>query len=124
MLAGRTPVNWKDNGVGAKRAKMDLEFLGQLRRMAIMEGISTLVLFGVAMPLKYLAAMPLAVSIVGPIHGIFFLVFSAMSLMAVDRVPISKKLATASVIAAVFPLAPFLVERVFAKLAEPSNGNA
>ncbi len=43
-----------------------------LRSMAFWEGISYLVLLGVAMPLKYLAGMPLAVRIVGSLHGALF----------------------------------------------------
>lgn len=42
-----------------------------LRQLAIVEGISTLVLFFVAMPLKYFAGMPQAVTVVGPFTGFF-----------------------------------------------------
>lgn len=47
-----------------------------LMRAAIFEAVTLLALFGVAMPLKYLAAVPQAVSIVGPIHGLAFMVFA------------------------------------------------
>lgn len=46
-----------------------------LRLVGILEGISFLVLLGVAMPLKYLQGMPDAVRVVGMIHGILFLLF-------------------------------------------------
>ena len=49
--------------------------LRQLRVVAILEGISFVVLLFIAMPLKYLAGLPLAVRIVGGIHGFLFLVF-------------------------------------------------
>lgn len=39
------------------------------------EGISYLLLLFVAMPLKYMADMPMAVRIVGSIHGILFIAF-------------------------------------------------
>ena len=52
---------------------MDIAKLQHLRRIAMIEGISCILLFGVAMPMKYLYAMPMAVSIVGGIHGILFI---------------------------------------------------
>ena len=51
--------------------------LGRLRVVAFVEGCSYLLLLGVAMPLKYLAGFPLAVRIVGAIHGGLFLLFCA-----------------------------------------------
>lgn len=49
--------------------------LARLRLVGNLEGISFLVLLGVAMPLKYLADMPLAVRIVGSLHGALFIAF-------------------------------------------------
>jgi integral membrane protein len=43
-----------------------------LRRIALAEGISYVLLLGIAMPLKYLADLPLAVRIVGSAHGALF----------------------------------------------------
>lgn len=51
--------------------------LRHLRLVAFLEGTSFLVLLFVAMPLKYLAGLPLAVRIVGTVHGVLFLVFLA-----------------------------------------------
>jgi integral membrane protein len=49
--------------------------LSRLRQIGDIEGISYLVLLGVAMPLKYLAGQPKAVSIVGGLHGFLFVAF-------------------------------------------------
>ena len=49
--------------------------LRQLRLLALLEGSSFLVLLFIAMPLKYLAGLPLAVRIVGSVHGLLFLMF-------------------------------------------------
>ena len=46
-----------------------------LKRAAIFEALTLLALFCVAMPLKYWAGVPSAVSIMGPIHGLAFMVF-------------------------------------------------
>ncbi len=45
----------------------------QLRAAAFLEGLSFVLLLFVAMPLKYLADQPLAVRIVGMVHGLLFL---------------------------------------------------
>ena len=45
------------------------------RKVAFAEGISFIVLLFVAMPLKYLAHIPIAVTICGGLHGILFVAF-------------------------------------------------
>ena len=57
--------------------------LRQLRLVAFLEGSSFLVLLFIAMPLKYLAGLPLAVRVAGSVHGLLFLVFLA----ALDPAP-------------------------------------
>ncbi len=47
----------------------------RFRTISFIEGISFLVLLFIAMPLKYLAGIPLAVKIVGMTHGILFILF-------------------------------------------------
>lgn len=91
-------------------------FLNRLRWLSLVEGTSTLVLFGIAMPLKYFAEMPLAVRIVGSLHGLLFVCLVAVLLLAIGRVPISKSLATAGIIAAVFPFGPFVFDRWLVEL--------
>lgn len=64
------------------------------RKVSLVEGVSAILLFLVAMPLKYLANMPQAVKVVGMIHGVLFLVF-LLALLFVsikDKWPIGKTL--------------------------------
>lgn len=49
--------------------------IGRLRWIAFVEGCSYLALLGIAMPLKYFAGLPLAVKIVGALHGGLFVLF-------------------------------------------------
>jgi integral membrane protein len=49
------------------------------RKIAFVEGISFLVLLLIAMPLKYFADMPMAVTIVGGLHGLLFVAFIVMA---------------------------------------------
>lgn len=93
-----------------------MTFVRALRQLAVIEGISTLVLFGIAMPLKYFAGMPLAVRIVGSLHGALFVALVLMLLVAVRKVPISLGLAAAGIAAAIVPGGPFLLDRHLARL--------
>ena len=93
-----------------------MTFVQALRQLALVEGVSTLVLFFVAMPLKYFAGMPVAVTVVGSIHGFLFVALVVMLLIAVVKVPISIPLAAAGIVAAVVPGGPFLLERRLARL--------
>ena len=75
------------------------------------EGVSTLILFGVAMPLKHFWGMPLAVRIVGMVHGLLFSVLILQLFRAIKRVPLERKVALLCMIAAVFPFGPFIADR-------------
>jgi integral membrane protein len=86
-------------------------FLKRLRLLGTVEGISTLVLFGIAMPLKYLAGMPMAVTVVGSIHGFLFLSLATMFVVGTKKIPISRGLAGAGIVAAVLPFGPFVMDR-------------
>lgn len=98
--------------------KTDSQFLSRLRLLSIVEGTSTLLLFGIAMPLKYLADMPLAVRIVGSLHGLLFVCLVIAFLLAIRRVPMSKGFATAGIVAAVLPFGPFVFDRWLVKLGD------
>ena len=49
--------------------------LNVFRYIAFVEGVTTLVLFGIAMPLKYWAGNPAMIRPTGWIHGIAFLIY-------------------------------------------------
>lgn len=76
----------------------------------MLEGASFLVLLGIAMPLKYLAGLPLAVTIVGGAHGLLFVLFLAVAARAASTVgwPLSRTLMVLG--AAVVPAGPFLID--------------
>jgi len=85
--------------------------LGRLRVIGMTEGVSYLALLGIAMPLKYLADMPMAVKIVGWIHGVLFILFCcALSHVWTDRGwPFKRVLIT--FVAALLPFGPFVIDR-------------
>jgi integral membrane protein len=52
---------------------------GWFRKIALVEGVSFLILLFIAMPLKYMASLPIAVTIVGGLHGLLFIGFIIMA---------------------------------------------
>lgn len=82
-----------------------------LRRIGLFEGVSYLVLLGIAMPLKYFADMPMAVKITGWIHGALFiaLCFALLRVLLTTNWPFLR--AVAVFIAALLPFGPFIIDR-------------
>ena len=101
---------------------IDQSFLGKLRKLSLVEGISTLILFFVAMPLKYMAGMPLAVSIVGALHGALFVLLVVMFLIAIKKLPLPVKWAGIGILAAVVPFGPFIYNRRLKRMTEAEIG--
>ena len=82
-----------------------------LRIASLAEGTSWLLLLFIAMPLKYLADAPLAVRVVGSIHGALFVVLCLLLLRTwiARGWPITR--AALCFIAALFPFGAFVLER-------------
>ncbi|MEM8601355.1 MAG: DUF3817 domain-containing protein [Bacteroidota bacterium] len=85
--------------------------IGRLRLAGLVEGTSFLVLLFIAMPLKYLADQPEAVSVVGWIHGVLFVLFGVALLIAMQDEGWSLKKAAVIFVAAVVPFGPFVIDR-------------
>lgn len=85
--------------------------LSWLRKAGIAEGISFLVLLGIAMPLKYIFHQPMAVKIFGWIHGILFVTFLGLAWeVKTDRNRSLKWFATAF-LAAIIPTGTFFFDK-------------
>jgi len=94
--------------------------LSWLRKAGIAEGISFLVLLGIAMPLKYIFHQPMAVKIFGWIHGILFVTFLVLAWeVKTDRNKSWKWFATAF-LAAIIPTGTFFFDK---KLKEEETVN-
>ena len=85
--------------------------LGRLRVISLVEALSFILLLGVAMPLKYLYGMPQAVSSVGMIHGLLFLIFVVVLIEAWLEAKWSILAPTLIFVASVIPFAPLIAER-------------
>jgi integral membrane protein len=81
-----------------------------LRTVALVEGVSFLLLLGVAMPLKYAAGMPMAVKVAGWIHGVLFILFiiALVRAVGVARWPIGR--AAMVFVGALLPFGPMVLE--------------
>jgi integral membrane protein len=90
--------------------------LSRLRLVGLLEGVSYLLLLGVAMPLKYVFGEPFAVRYVGMAHGILFVLYLlAMVPVALDF-RWSLKTVALGVLASILPAGPFVFD---AKVLEP-----
>ena len=88
-----------------------IKLLHRFRIIAIAEGVSFLVLLLIAMPLKYMFDIPVAVKICGWIHGALFvtflyLAFEVFSSFKKEFVWLAKAFA-----AAIIPLGAFFLDR-------------
>ncbi|MEZ5964795.1 MAG: DUF3817 domain-containing protein [Planctomycetota bacterium] len=84
--------------------------VGLLRRIALVEGVSFLVLLGVAMPLRHFAGMPRAVTVCGWIHGVLFVLLCA-ALWRTHRLGWPTSRLAQVFVAALLPFGPFLLDR-------------
>ena len=82
-----------------------------LRSIAVVEGLSYLVLLCIAMPLKYLADMPLAVRIAGSAHGALFVWLGLLVLGGLTTRGRSLVWAGKILVASLLPFGTFVIDR-------------
>lgn len=84
--------------------------IGRLRIISLVEGVSFLLLLGIAMPMKYWWGMPWAVSVVGMAHGVLFLLFCVALLNAMLVVRWKLRHPVLIFLASLVPFAPLWAE--------------
>ncbi|MCM3715401.1 DUF3817 domain-containing protein [Halalkalibacter oceani] len=94
------------------------------RIISYLEGISFLLLLGIAMPLKYWFDMPLAVTVTGMAHGILFVIYllAVAYLMIAFRWSFMKGLL--AVVASVVPFGPFIFDAKMIKAETAASDKA
>lgn len=80
------------------------------RAVALVEAVSYLVLLA-AVVAKYGFDAPIGVRIMGPVHGVIFLVYAGLAFTVRDELRWSPQHTAAVLAAAVIPLGGYLVER-------------
>lgn len=87
----------------------------KIRLIGILEGISYLILLGIAMPLKYYGDKPEAVKYVGWIHGLLFIFFVIAIAMGYFFLNWKLKKSVAAFIASLLPFGTFVFDRQLRK---------
>ena len=109
-------MNDTANGTAAKvDASTPVSALQRLRQIGKIEGISFLLLLGVAMPLKYLAGWPLGVRVVGSAHGALFIALLWALWRAWRHAGLPIRLGALVFIASLLPFGPFLIDERLAR---------
>jgi integral membrane protein len=85
------------------------------RKIAIAEGISFLVLLGIAMPLKYFAGMPMAVTLIGGLHGFLFISFVVFAYLVKEKYNKNTYWMTKSFLASVVPFGTIYMDKQWKK---------
>lgn len=85
--------------------------LRAFRYLSLIEGLSLILLFFVAMPAKYYFGYPGLVPIVGMTHGLLFLVYISMSLSTSHQQNWSVGFWLLTLLSSVIPFACFFLDR-------------
>jgi integral membrane protein len=85
------------------------------RKIAFAEGISFLLLLGIAMPLKYLANLPMAVRVMGALHGALFVAFVVLAWEVKTSCNRSFGWMAKALLASFLPFGTFVVDKEWKK---------
>jgi integral membrane protein len=101
--------------------------VGRVRAVGFVEGCSALLLFFVAMPLKYIVKHPSGTDTVfwvGAIHGGLFVLYAAVAIWAWYRGHLSDRLLGYAAVASIIPFGPFVIDRKLKEVEKPQPDNA
>lgn len=85
------------------------------RKIAFAEGVSFIVLLFIAMPLKYFAGMPMAVTIVGGLHGVLFVAFVILAREVKNEYKMSWTWMGKALLASILPFGTFYMDKYWKK---------
>lgn len=93
-----------------------MDVLKTYRLVSVLEGVSLLLLFGIAMPLKYLFDSPLMVEIVGMLHGLLFIAYVLFSISYKYKVNWKYSQLAIVLVASILPFGTFYVDKKYLKV--------
>ena len=96
-------------------ATINRSFIIALIVMGIVEVITIIALI-IAMPLKYMMDMPVAVSITGALHGALCVILILMFIIAKRLVPLSTGMTILGIVGAIIPFGPVYVDLKLARI--------
>ena len=81
------------------------------RKVALAEGVSFLILLLIAMPLKYMANIPVAVTVAGGLHGVLFVAFIILAWEVKSDFKKDWKWLGRALLASIIPFGTFYMDR-------------
>lgn len=79
--------------------------------ISLIEGLSFLILLFIAMPLKYIFDQPLAVTYVGWVHGVLFIIYIYLVFPTASKLKWEFGRTFFALLASVLPFGPFIFDR-------------
>jgi integral membrane protein len=95
---------------------MILHSIHTLRILGNVEGVSYLLLLGIAMPMKYFFGMPLAVKTVGMAHGVLFIAYCLLLALQMRANKWNLLFGIYLFVATLIPFGTFVTDRKLAKI--------
>lgn len=92
------------------RLELKRSLLDQVRLASLLDGASYIILLGIAMPLKYVVGMPMAVRIVGSAHGFLWTALCLFLLLALLKKKLSFCWCVIVFVGALVPFVPFWLD--------------
>ncbi|ALJ03975.1 hypothetical protein APS56_01875 [Pseudalgibacter alginicilyticus] len=93
-------------------------FVNIFRIVALLEGVSYILLLFIATPIKYLLEDPQYVKMLGMPHGILFIAYVALAIMLKNDFKWTNKQFGWVLLAAIIPFGTFYVDRKYLKPAQ------
>lgn len=96
---------------------------GRLRILGALEGLSLLVLIFIAVPMKYYFGNPAGTKLIGPVHGVLFLLFVFNTLsVGVEQQWKFRQTTWKVLLACIIPFGTFYIDRkILRKLTPPQE---
>ena len=90
--------------------------LNSFRIVALLEGVSYILLLFIATPIKYLAGNAMFVKWLGMPHGVLFMLYIVMTIALVKYMKWNTKTTVIILLASVIPFGTFYIEKKYLKL--------
>jgi integral membrane protein len=92
-----------------------LSFLNSFRVVALLEGVSFILLLFIATPIKKWAHNPMFVELLGMPHGILFLVYIVLAIMVGKKLKWNTKTLVIVLVASLIPFGTFYIDNKYLK---------
>ncbi|WP_298535265.1 DUF3817 domain-containing protein [uncultured Algibacter sp.] len=94
-----------------------LSFKNIFRIVALLEGVSYILLLFIATPIKYLANDPQYVKLLGMPHGLLFIAYIALAIILKNDYQWNTKQFLTVLLASIIPFGTFYIDKVYLKKA-------